>query len=430
LRTTIKPYKLKASGESLSRDDVNTWQQVLLGFLRQDKNNTEFLSGGGFAEWKTTDEDATNGLVAAPANVADEPAETATLRANFKNFLTTVATYSPQGFAETIEREATSFQWVIDLILKTFGLETKGEHFLALDDLKLEYGPDFTYHQGFMAVKDVICAGLLREGVMYEGRKLTKKEVLTPTVKNFITKEWLVKTHPSLPKHVRDTRGHLFTDERPTLHCNQQILAAQMPTMLAEINGKSDPSQGNISMGDTGGRGGYNNVNMGNVGSSQPRMMRPIRPNMRPVRPMSGRGLMRGAGAFRNIPSPPVRFTANGCYRCLEATPKRYDAAKTHQLRDCPWPPNQSSARQPQYRPQPGYGQPNFRVVVFPDPQTGQQQVATVSMGNTSAYDQGNQFYDGAQFYQPQHYEEASIQELSQDYYENVGSVENKDILY
>ena len=240
-------------------------------------------------------------------------------------------------------RESISFQWIIDLLQRTFGLETKGEHFLALEDLKLEYGPDFTYHQGFMEVKDVICAGLMKEGKMYEGHLLTEKEVLTPTVKNFMTKEWLVKTDTRLPKHVRDTRGHLFNTERPTLHCNQQILADQMPTMLAELNAKSDTSQGNISMANIGGGGSYGNVNMGFVGSNQPRMMRPVRTNM-------GRGLMRGAGAFRhNIPSPPVRFTANGCFRCLEATPKRYDAARTHQVRDCPFPPNQSSARQPQF---------------------------------------------------------------------------------
>ena len=104
-----------------------------------------------------------------------------------------------------------------------------------------------------------------------------------------------------------------------------------------------------------------------------------------------GRGLIRGAGAFRhNIPSPPVRFTANGCFRCLEATPKRYDAARTHQVRDCPFPPNQGSARQPQFRQQQSRpAQPSYRIVMFPDHQTGQQQVATVSMGNTSTQDQG-----------------------------------------
>ena len=101
--------------------------------------------------------------------------------------------------------------------------------------------------------------------------------------------------------------------ERPTLHCNQQILADQMPTMIAELDAKSEMSQCNINMAHTGGGGVYD-INMGFVRSNQPRMMRPVRNNM-------GRGLMWGAGTFTSTPSQPLRSTVNGCYRCLEATP-------------------------------------------------------------------------------------------------------------
>ena len=71
-------------------------------------------------------------------------------------------------------RESTSFRWIVSLLQRTFGLETKGEHFLALEDVKLEYGPDFTPQQGFMTIKDIVCAGLLEEGSKYEGRELTE----------------------------------------------------------------------------------------------------------------------------------------------------------------------------------------------------------------------------------------------------------------
>ena len=382
LRTNIKPYKLKASGEAISRDDLNTWKHILLGFIRQNENWTQFLEGEANGTWVCSDKDISNGLVAPPANTQSETdAASRKLRAHFKDFLTCVATYAPQGFGETILRESTSFRWIISLLQRTFGLETKGEHFLALEDVKLEYGPDFTPQQGFMTIKDIVCAGLLEEGSKYEGRELTERELLTPTVKNFITKEWLVKSDTRLPKYVRETRGHLFTAERPTLHCNQQILADQMPTMIAELNAKSEVSQGNINMTYSGERGMYSNVSMGFVRSNQPRMMRPVRNNM-------GRGLMRGAGTLRNIPSMPIRFTANGCYRCLEATPKRYDAAKTHLVRDCPFPPNQGSTRQPRLAPQ--YqkpAQPSYRVVLFPDHQV-EQQMASLSIGDTINQDQ------------------------------------------
>ena len=174
-----------------------------------------------------------------------------------------------------------------------------------------------------------------------------------------------------LPKHVRETRGHLFTTERPTLHCNQQILADQMPTMIAELNAKSEISHGNVNMAYTGGRGMYDDINMGVVRADQPRMMRPVRNNM-------GRGLMRGAGTLRNNPSMTLRLKANGCYRCLEATPRRNDAARTHLVKDCPFPPNQGITRQPQFTQQHQRpAQPSYRVVLFPDQHSEQQHMCT-----------------------------------------------------
>ena len=88
---------------------------------------------------------------------------------------------------------------------------------------------------------------------------------------------------------------------------------------------------------------------------------------------------MRGAGTLRNTSSPPVRFTAKGCYRCLEATPRRNDAARTHLVKDCPFPPNQGITRPVQ---------PSYRVVLFPDYQSEQQQMGSVSIGNNINQDQ------------------------------------------
>ena len=220
---------------------------------------------------------------------ADTGPETTKLRANFQDFVTCLATYSPPGFSETISRESTSFNWAIDLIKTTYGLDTKGEHFLALDDLKFEFDSNYTYQQAYMEVKDFICAGLLKKDSMFEGKRVPMKETLSPATKNFITKEWLSKIDPRLPKHVRDTRGHLFTSDRPSLACNQKILCDQMTTMMAELDGKSDTQQGNVSMGYVPAMGG-----------SRPRGRFEVRNNV-------GRGVMRGAGAFRGRPPPPPR---------------------------------------------------------------------------------------------------------------------------
>ena len=268
-----------------------------------------------------------------------------------------------------------------------------------------------------MEVKYFICAGLLKPGDTFENKVLQTKEVLTPTVKNFITKEWLTKIHPGLPKHIRDTRGHLFTTHRPTLACNQKVLAEQMPTLLKELNGQSDLSQGSVSVGHAPSMGMIRGRGRGQVRSN------------------GGRGLMRGAGAFRptrpQATRPPMR--ESGCFRCLEATPRRYDAAQTHLVRDCQWPPNPAPGMVRQYhqqQTQPRGSQPNFRVVLFPENNmTSQPQMATVSMATQEG--EGQQYYDDGQFYDNSHYQEAEIVELSQDEYGyHVDSVDNKDILY
>ena len=389
---TVKPYKLKPSGEVLSRDDLSTWRQILLGHIRQNPKWHQFLpTSSQHATWKCSDDDETNGLVKMdPAVGANAPtinvADTDTLRADFADFLTCVATYAPAGFHETIQRESTSFNWVIDLIKSTFNLETKGENFLALDDMKFDIDGSCTYQQAFMQVKDFICAGLLKAGSTFEGKQVTTNEPLSPTTKNFITKEWLYKIDPRLPKHVKDTRGHLFTQDRPSLACNQKILCDQIPTMLAELDSKQDrdiPSQGNVSMGyvpafrGTRNRGRFD------------------------VRNTLGRG---GFRAAPRLPIQPRNPQQNGCFRCLEATPKRYDAARTHQIKDCPWPATQSQHNQ---RRNP----PNFKVVLFPDTQPMQQQpqLATVAMGNSNEYYQDDsyvydetQYYDYEQYFQPQ----------------------------
>ena len=399
-RTIIKPYKLKPSGETLTRDDLSTWKTILLGHIRQNPKWHQFLPTGNHKEWTCTDEDETNELV------GEDVTATNTLRSDFQDFLTCVATYAPSGFNDTIIRESTSLSWVFDLIKTTFGLETKGENFLALDDLKFEFDGSFTYQQAFMEVKDFVCASLIKKGTKFEGKVAAANEILCPSTKNFITKEWLSKIDKRLPKHVKDTRGHLFTTDRPSLACNQKILCDQIPTMLAELDKTDNFSQGNVTVNYVPARG--------RGGGFTPRTNYLGRVPFRgaPVRyPQPFRGQLQPA---RVRPQQPG---AGGCVRCLEATPRRYDAARTHVVKDCPW---QRFPQQPQNNKQ-----PNFRVVLFPeDQQVHQPQVATLAMdqqGYSFPYNQQEeQFYThdfyNEQYYQPQedYTTGASISELPQ----------------
>ena len=381
-KTTIKPYKLKAAGDNkITRDDLATWKQVLLSHCRQNEKWRVFLGPDGtHKEWKAIDSGEAN-------DFGDS-------KDDFEDFITCLATFAPTGFSETVRRESTSFNFVIDLITDTYGLKTRGEHFLQMEDIKFDFSGGLTYQMAFMQLKDFVCNGLLNKDDKFEGKKIAENEKLAPATKNFITKEWLAKIDPRLPKHVRDTRGHLFTDDKPTLACNQRVLCDQMPTLLAELDGKTDGADGDTV-----------SVNMGHV----PAMVNYVPAGGRRggggrPRAQGGRGLIRGAGAMRGsayqprVYHPPARPQANymtGCKRCLEAIPARYDAATTHRTQDCKWPPNTSQGPRP-----------NFRVVLVPEAQDQYQHP------NSDLYYEQNPVFESS-FYP------ASIEEVT-DYDDNV----------
>ena len=279
---------------------------------------------------------------------------------------------------------------------RKLGLISKEENFLDIEDLKLDYDV-ITHQQGFMEIKDFVCAGLVKKGQTINDKVQTVNESLTFAVKNFITKEWLTTIDKRLPKHVKETRGHLFTTSRPSLACNQRILCDQIPAMMAELDKTENISHGNVNIGYVPnlrgrGQGGGRSMQRRNFLSRVP---------------------FRGAQVRAPPPAAPGRLSQTGCFRCLEATPARYDAARTHLVKDCPWPAQQRPTRQPNR-------QPNFRVVVFPEDNQVQQPTPTLSMGQlglddprvAEQYYQHDYYYD--QHYQPQEEYEAgaSISEL------------------
>ena len=62
-KTISRPYKLEAKGDHLTRDDLATWKQVLLGHIRQNPRWLQFLpTSETHSTWKSTDEDELNGF--------------------------------------------------------------------------------------------------------------------------------------------------------------------------------------------------------------------------------------------------------------------------------------------------------------------------------------------------------------------------------
>ena len=70
---------------------------------------------------------------------------------------------------------------------------------------------------------------------------MDENEPLTPLAENMIVEKWLEMIDQRLRTHIMQTRGHLFTDERPNLFDNQTQLCEQMETMLQELGNKEGP---------------------------------------------------------------------------------------------------------------------------------------------------------------------------------------------
>ena len=331
-----KPYKLKPSeGDKITRDDIATWSYTILACSRQVKEWKSFLPEAENSTWTCKSEDETYGLTVwkreGNQQVEDEE-KSEELRTNFLDFLTFVATHCPSGFMTMIMRESTSFEWIMKQLQSTYDLETRGEHFLAGNSLKFEFSATFTYQQAFMMTKDFYLNSLLTKGTQFKGKALARNEELTPLAENFIVEKCLQKIDHRLIDHIKNTRGHLFTDERPTLACNQKILFSQIDSMLAEIEGS-----------------GSGDININNVRALYPQnQFRGSRGRAftRGVRPPFRAFKTRGSFAGRN-PQYPPSSRISGCYKCLEA--KRYDAAKFHSTRECTFsnsrPQNNSGMR-------------------------------------------------------------------------------------
>ena len=331
-----KPYKLKPSDGVMTRDDVSLWEYTLLAACRQIADWQKFLPGGDKSTWRATDDDVNNGLT--HADVATQTK----LRNDFANFLTCVATHCPTGFMDTVMRESVSFKKIVDQIRTTYSLDSKGEKFLSIMDIKLEFSPSFTYEQGWMTVKDFCMASLLPLGAIYKTKALAEAETLSPLAENFMMKEFLVKVHPKLPEHIKNTKGHLFTQERPTLACNKAIIFDLIDTMLAEIEA-IDMTAGSMSVNQLG----------------QPRQPYRGGRGFAPRFPFRGQHVMRG-GPPRGFPRGggrppfPVRQQTQGrkedCSYCVEA--RMFDSSKGHVYRECPFrlglaSPYQQSSYQP-----------------------------------------------------------------------------------
>ena len=335
-----KPYKLKPTEGIMTRDDVAMWEYTLIAACRQVTSWRSFLPGQERQNWVATDDDINNGLEVIDDNGINEE-ETNQLRRDFADFLTCVATHSPTGFMDTVMRESTSFKNIVEQIKITYGLQSKGEKFLNCLDIKFEFNEKFTYEMGYMTLKDFFMSSLLPAGSTFKNRALNVAETLSPLAENFIIKEFLSKVHPKLPEHVKNSKGYLFTEDKPTLACNRTKIIGLIDTMLQEIeNNENNP--GTFAMGQV--KSGRGNFRSGRFSAPRGSYNRSSRPPIRGFRP-----------PFNN------RFqstqASKQCSYCVEA--RRFDSSRGHDTMQCPFSNSYYNRDAP--------SRPNFKVFLVQD---------------------------------------------------------------
>ena len=169
-----KPYKLKPTdSDRITRDDVLAWSYTILSCARQVKEWQQFLPGSSKSQWTAKSEDATHKWKVTKVDEngveTEDEAATETLKANFQDFLTFVATHCPSGFVNQVIRKSVSFDWILDQLYSTYGLETKGENFLAGNNIKFKFSLTFTYSQALMQIRDFYVNSLLPKNSLFKG---------------------------------------------------------------------------------------------------------------------------------------------------------------------------------------------------------------------------------------------------------------------
>ena len=375
-----KAYKLKSP---VTRDSFLTWDLNHQSFCRQDPEWKRFLPGQTRATWTPFDEDETRGIhivkrervdevwrdcVDQEGNPVPDLEATDRVRSALQEFLVCLGTYAPENFMHTVTQESSSYSWVLDKIKATFNLNTKGLGFLAGGEMKIDFSEEGqTYQQGFQAIKEFYCSSLLKKGDKYKGKAFEKNEPLTPLGENMIVEKWLTMINPKLISHIRQTRGHLFTDERPNLFDNQKQLCEQIDTMLQEMDTKETPGINRAGFNFPQGRRPQSQNSFSGQSYIRPNLGGAL-PRMRPVQPAAGRPSSRGT-----CPS-------DTCIRCYEAG-RFGPASKTHYASNCTYPPNRKN------------NQP-MRVLLVPASQQNTPQIREVQL-HQDLLQQGQPGHDG-----------------------------------
>ena len=234
------PYRLECKG--VTRDHLDNWWNTVLVYCRQSTEYVCFFQGNTHAEWKAETKDATRGILIEPNAEAENEAleaqrattQTELKRCYLSTMLTTIASFSPDGMFRSIVSESTSLQWIFNRIKTACNVQSTGRHIVTAWQIQWDRDSD-TPDVFYMKVKSAFMNSLLLKDDYYHGDKLETAEALTPLCESLIVLRWLEAINPALPKHIMETRGHLFTRQTPNFADLQPELCSIMDLSLIHI---------------------------------------------------------------------------------------------------------------------------------------------------------------------------------------------------
>ena len=248
------PFKLDC--KNVNRDKLDSWYGSIKIYCMQSDSYLKFLPGplGTRANWTAECRDLTRGLLVQPVIPQDADQDdvarltdaatvaTAALRRDLSTMLTTVASFCPEGMFRTVVTESTSMDWIYKRVKQACNVQTSGRYLPS--PYMMEWNRELdTPAVFYMKMKSAFSEALQPQGARYLDEALAAPEAFTPLSESLIVLRWLQAINPSLPMHIQETRGSLFTNATPTFADVQPELCNIMETLLAEIEGKESSAR-------------------------------------------------------------------------------------------------------------------------------------------------------------------------------------------
>ena len=227
----LQPKELPETGVTISQ--FKPWVNHLRNFLQQDVENSRFLQGGEYENWKAANESANGRRI---TKISEDDEDIADINsekdADKKKALTKklllkrnaqlgkmiqhIVSFVNYTEADDIDQSSTSLEWILTYLRQHYNIEARGANFLKITEhcYKSTMLPQVFYKQ----FRTSFINNLRRKGEVMThkgGKQLSEDEILSPSFEDAIVLWSLEKIDPRLPKKVRKDYEHRLTGNTP-----------------------------------------------------------------------------------------------------------------------------------------------------------------------------------------------------------------------